>query len=87
MPICHVLVHVLPLIGSPAPELRMFPKLAQPELVTSNVYTLSVMNANNDNITCAGNPYYMPAPSHATLLYQHAIPQKVRGKLQMHGAQ
>lgn len=36
MPICHVLVHVLPLIGSPAPELQMFPKLAQPERVTSN---------------------------------------------------
>lgn len=36
MPICHVLVRVPPLIGSPAPELQMFPKLAQPELVTGN---------------------------------------------------
>lgn len=55
MPICHVLVHILPLIGSPVPKLKMLPDLAQPELVVSN-YTPSAMNANNDNITSAGDP-------------------------------
>lgn len=55
MPICHVLVHILPLIGSPVPKLKMLPKLAQPGLVVSN-YTQSVVNANNDNITSAGDP-------------------------------
>lgn len=55
MPICHVLVHILPLIGSPVPKLKMLPDLAQPELVVSN-YTASTVNANNDNITSAGHP-------------------------------
>lgn len=53
MPICHVLVHILPLIGSPVPQLKMLPKLAQPGLVVSN-YTQIVLNANNDNIALAG---------------------------------
>lgn len=55
MPICHVLVHILPLIGCPVPKLKMLPDLAQPRLVVSN-YTPSAVNANNDNITSAGDP-------------------------------
>lgn len=55
MPICHVLVHILPLIGCPVPKLKMLPDLAQPGLVVSN-YTQSVKNANNDNINSAGDP-------------------------------
>lgn len=54
MPICHVLVHILPLIGCPVPKLKMLPDLAQPGLVVSN-YTQSEMNANNDNIHSAGD--------------------------------
>lgn len=52
MPICHVLVHILPLIGCPVPKLKMLPDLAQLGFVVSN-YTQSVMNANNDNISTA----------------------------------
>lgn len=54
MPICHVLVHILPLIGCPVPYLKILPDLAQPGLVVSN-YTQNVMNANNDNISSAGD--------------------------------
>lgn len=41
MPICHVLIRILPLTGSPVPKLKMLPKLVKSGLVVHN-YTQCV---------------------------------------------